>query len=233
MIEILYKNYTKVLVLLLVITLVFSFCIRNQVNSASVATMDTVVSDDEVVDAVEVASEDIPYIEAYGSAEVNYTEDEENSEIIEIDAEYAYNLIVDEFQKLQNKDVDTITKYFGLSDIFTPETVSDRIVASKLTCMSFEAQEDGSYIVNVHICTLEYNAMNKDFNELKEDKDDDESKRIVANNLLDSKYDIHYNIPISIVNGEIVVSEYFKHAITGGWYTGVGVELEPVDCELN
>ena len=152
-----------------------------------------------------------------------------------------YKVFMDELDKLKAADPEIVQKYFGNSDVFTPELVADRVSATTISFISNVVSTDGNVEVNIHVCTIDYNKMNSDFNQFKDEAllneyvDNEEAaidtaKRSVAEKLIEGEYKVCYNIPIVIQDGSIVPKEYLKQALTGGWYKGLNVELEPVDC---
>ena len=150
-----------------------------------------------------------------------------------------YRVFIDEFEKIKAGDKDTIVKYFGNSDVFLPEVVADRMMATEITFLSYSEDKNGDREINIHVCTVDYQKMNNDFTSAKDNSvsngatetDATElAKRTVAENLINNEYKVCYNIPVIVHDGEIVPKEYLKQALTGGWYTGIGIELEPVKC---
>lgn len=234
------KNIIKVLIVLLIIALGITVTINGKSDKASTDTLLTTVdmNDQETKESnnektfTVTASDKVRSYSTSNETRDTMVENQDLEVVTAINSELAYEMISNDFKALQTSDEETVTKYFGLSDTFTSETIGDRTSASKLTCMSFEENNDGTYTVNTHICTLDYNKMNEDFLSELANKNEEEAKRIIADNLLNSKYEVHYNVPITIKDGEILISESFKQAITGNWYTGVGITLNPVDCEL-
>lgn len=167
----------------------------------------------------------------------------------------AYSAIVLDFEKLKAGDSETVTRYFGESEVFTPETVADRVYGTTVNFISQEADpESDTTAVVLHICTIDYPSMNGDFisaeeTQLAQYKLDQEggtlgdkteadyketAKKEVTRNLIDGKYKVCYNIPITVDNttSTPIVNETFKQAITGSWYTGPGntSQLNPVEC---
>ena len=141
-----------------------------------------------------------------------------------------YEAVINDVEKLRAADRDTVVKYFGESDIFSPETVADKVYASKITFLGSESDNNGNNIIIVHVCTSDYNKLSSDYQKLVDNESIEEPKKEVVKNLINGDYDIHYNIPVKVIDGEVQISESFKQAITGGWYTGVDVNLTPVDC---
>ena len=144
-----------------------------------------------------------------------------------------YELLVNDIEALRNADETVVKKYFGESDTFKSEVIADRVSATTINFLKYEELENGTNIY-VHICTLDYPRMNSDFNDIKQsllesnpDEADELAKRELAMNLLNDEYNICYNVVVPMVDGEMQIKEGFKQAITGGWYQGSGIELEP------
>lgn len=145
-----------------------------------------------------------------------------------------YSLLAQDIQALKNGDIETIHRYFGNSTAFTSETISDKLTATVVTFVSSEEIENGTRLV-VHICTLDYNKLKtqsdtitaENASELSED-----DKVELAKGVVQGLYDLHYNIPVEIQNGQVIVTEELKQAITGSWYTGIDVSLTTVECPI-
>ena len=152
-----------------------------------------------------------------------------------------YDVILYKINQLKAGDPDVVDSYFGNPDIFTPELITDRVSASEVSHLESELLENGDTQVTLHICTVDYNLMNNDYTDAKyeltggdldsiTDYIDTAAKRTVAQNLLDGKYKVCYNIPVVVHDNQIIITEAFKIAITGGWYYNNDVVLEPVEC---
>lgn len=164
----------------------------------------------------------------------------DSNELAPIKVDY-YNILIQDLEKLRSGDKDIVTKYFGNSDSITPEIIADRVKATRINFISDEFNEDNNEIINIHICTINYTNMNNDFKYTKDifiSNGEDEQSAItkateeIAKCLLENKYKQCFNIPITIKDNDIVISESFKQAITGGWYNGINVELIPVECPI-
>ena len=219
---------------------------NNETKALSLETTIEVVNTDEVDESadIEVASEvdPTPINEIPANVEVT-TEEALSGNTVDY-----FSIIVDDVEKLKAADVDTVVKYFGTSDVFTPEVIADRVSATNVNLINYEFMSDGYVRANLHICTIDYNVMNNDFNAILTEKQTEydnavaegktpevgyleATKKQIATNLIEGKYEVCYNIPVTIdTDNNIVIAESFKQAITGGWYTGVGVTLTAADC---
>lgn len=247
---------TVTLTLLFVIILCVSIT-RGQVRADAVSVKDSFVAVNDVYQPVESdleqsASSDSSQGEARGIsessdssdieqtessdalAEINYNEDGENSTSSDASIQaLAFDKLKADFDKLQAGDTSVIEKYFGTGEQMTPESVADRVSASSIKLLSLSDIVNTSSIV-VHVCSIDYEAMNKDYATLcKSDSEETDAKTELATNLADGKYDVCYNIILSIDPDatEAVINEQFKQAITGGWYQGLGENLEEVPHE--
>lgn len=247
---------TVTLMLLFVIILCVSIT-RGQVRADAVSVKDSFVAVNDVYQPVESdveqsASSDSSQVEARGIsessdssaieqtkssdalAEINYNEDGENSTSSGASIQaLAFDKLKADFDKLQAGDTSVIEKYFGTGEQMTPESVADRVSASSIKLLSLSDIVNTSSIV-VHVCSIDYEAMNKDYATLcKSDSEETDAKTELATNLADGKYDVCYNIVLSIDSEatEAVINEQFKQAITGGWYQGLGENLEEVPHE--
>lgn len=156
-----------------------------------------------------------------------------------------YSIVETEIEALKNKDATMVNKYFGESTVFTADAIADRLTATVVSFVSSKEIENNQEIV-VHICTLDYDKMNEAAKEIKssieteaEESDGATTEEIanttnkeVAKGVVSGDFDLHYNIPIRIENGSVVVTEELKQAITGNWYKGVNITLESVECHL-
>lgn len=247
---------TVTLTLLFVIILCVSIT-RGQVRADAVSVKDSFVAVNNVYQPVESdieqsASSDSSQVEARGIsessdssdieqtessddlAEINYNEDGENTTSSDTSIQaLAFDKLKADFDKLQAGDTSVIEKYFGTGEQMTPESVADRVSASSIKLLNLSDIVNTSSIV-VHVCSIDYEAMNKDYANLcKSDSEETDAKTELATNLADGNYDVCYNIVLSIdpEATEAVINEQFKQAITGGWYQGLGENLEEVPHE--
>ncbi len=174
---------------------------------------------------------------------------EKDGEAVEKEKEYSKEekIIVDELNKLKSGDKETIKRWFGDGETFTKENVADRTMATVVTFMYNSNKEaDGEEKTGeaVHICTLNYTAMQEASDKLKEqyknsnvsmsDEDLIEISKIdLAEMTADGMFDAHYTIKVQVDGGKVIVTDELKQAITGNWYKGVGVELKNVECPLS
>lgn len=162
---------------------------------------------------------------------------------IEVDP---YSIIESEIEALRNKDAAMVNKYFGESTVFTPDAIADRLTATVVSFVSSNDTDNAEIII--HICTLDYDKMNEAAKEIKTNLESEadkntEDKKVedisnttnieVAKGVVSGDFDLHYNIPVKIENGSVVVTEELKQAITGNWYKGVNITLESVDCHID
>lgn len=150
-----------------------------------------------------------------------------------------YMVVMGEFDRLKAKDADLTKKYFGESDVFTVETVADKLTATVISFVQSEATEEQTKIV-IHVCALDYDKMKEASNKAKEQLSlveentaemvDELVKKEVAKGVVQGNYDVHYNIPVIISDNQVVVTEELKQAITGNWYHGINIDLVEVDC---
>ena len=173
-------------------------------------------------------SEDVEVTENIESREAQLEVEEAQLEVGEASdsQDKTIDILNKEVELIRGGDKETIERYFGSSDVFTPDTVSDRVSATKISLIK---DTDGESIV--HICTLDYNLMQKDTNELYANGEDSVETEI-AKGIVEGKYDVHYNIPITVENNRIKVTEELKQALTGNWYRGIGTTLEQVECTI-
>ena len=154
------------------------------------------------------------------------------------------DIFIDEFNRLLKGDNETVVRYFGESDIYTPEAVKERLSVVKI---EFNSPEDiisqfmsevsitgeGSITLDVDICTLNYQRELVAIDTLAdrllseqpyltseqlEYKIDREIKARAKN----GEFDEHIIIPVTIHytdgEGQVQISEQLKVSLTGGWY---------------
>ena len=157
-----------------------------------------------------------------------------NDIVVETDP---YELIYNDIENIKAGDANTITRYFGSSEVFSPDIVSDKLAATMVSFISSETKEDGTIEVLIHICALDYDLMVNDTNSLRmasEDgqMDEDVIKKEIAKGIVRGDYDVHYTIPVVVSNNTVKVTEELKQVITGNWYNGLNIVLTQVDCPL-
>ena len=156
---------------------------------------------------------------------------------VAVDTLEPYSIVDADINGLKEGDKLTVNKYFGNSDIFTSDKVKDRASLVKVTYTGKMLNDDGSISVSMHICGIDYNKMNASYNEAIASATPDnfaelseQAKLNEAKKLASGDYNVCYNISVNIVDGQLVVSEALKQAMTCGWYSGIGIELNPVEC---
>lgn len=194
------------------------------------------------VEGTETIQEAIPFYAAAPREAVATDANSIDAEEVGIDQQAFDNLKAD-IEGIKSGNPDIISKYFGVSDVFTPETVADRVSATTITLVSSEQVDEQTYNLIVHVCTIDYPKMNSDYAAAEVSKQSDEAvgqseveteaKKEVTKNLIDGNYSVCYNIPLVLSSDGIVISEAFKQAITGSWYSGTNVTLTPVECIVN
>ena len=224
-----------------------------QATNEIINNIDSLVTNtDESVDMLEL-NQDIAndaMIETY-SLEANNIESDEDSmagSIGDLEGQNTtlapdydpYQIIVSDIEAIKSSNQTVIEKYFGGSATFSPDIVADKLAATTVTFVSSEVI-DTTTTVNVHICTLDYNKMleaDKKFKQEQLDKGETEenskefSKKELAKGVVNGEYALHYTVPVKVANGSVEITEAFKEAITGGWYKGIDVQLQPVECPL-
>lgn len=171
-------------------------------------------------------------------------------------------VVINEIDKLLQRDGDTIIKYFGSSDVYKGQDIADRIAVAKVNFMSVSVNgtehtndldnvggvENGIAKVNLHICTLDYNKtkeivkqttdlIKRENSGISEEELSNLVTTEVAKQAQAGKLDIHINVPVEIhyIDGKekVIVTEAFKSAITGNWFNPTGKVIESVECPIN
>lgn len=213
----------SLIIIILVVLLLVCIVISNNKKEAK-------ETEQLAVSEIITASSDIE------STKENTELEEEIKGDVKVEAVDVYKVIQSEIELLKNKDTETIQRYFGESEVFTGEAISDKLTATVATFIS----QPSSDSVVVHICSLDYTKMRDTSEELKSTMETNNSpedvgntvKKEVAKGVIKGQYDIHYNIPVIIKNGKVVVTENFKQAITGNWYKGINTYLESIECPI-
>ena len=230
----------------LIVVLVTGYFSKNDTKAISLEASTNTINNIGIVD--KTVEEPVGTAVDEEVAEVYYMINNDNKDLASPEINY-YGCIEEVVQGFKDGNVDIIQQFFGQSDVFSPEVVADRVSVSEITEIETTSNEDGTTTVEIHICTIDYNLMNSDFLEIETAEKElydasvangstpeisytDKAKRAVAENLLDGKYDVGYNIPVLVnTDGTVVPTEAFKQAITGGWYNGIGIELTSVKCK--
>lgn len=199
-----------------------------------------------------VSLADIQKEDEYNTESVeNYTKSNDVKKDKNIDYNELFEELQSDLELLKSGDSDIVSKYFGESDILTPDTISDRVSTTNIYLFdSTNSDTNNNGVSNnsdtntngvsnsddtliVHVCTLDYNKMNNDYIESISDDSSDNvetAKKMITRSLIAGEYDLCYNIPLNIENNSTVINEAFKKAITGGWYDSTDVEINPVEC---
>lgn len=191
-----------------------------------------------------VSLADIQKEDEYNAESVeNYTKSNDVKKDKNIDYNELFEELQSDLELLKSGDSDIVSKYFGESDILTPDTISDRVSTTNIYLFdSTNSDTNNNGVSNsddtliVHVCTLDYNKMNNDYIESISDDSSDNvetAKKMITRSLIAGEYDLCYNIPLNIENNSIVINEAFKKAITGGWYDPTDVEINPVECIIS
>lgn len=191
-----------------------------------------------------------------------------NTEVPEVEAVKIVTkpkeLVVDEINELLRGDSDTIVKYFGKSDVYTSDAVKDRVSVAKVTFVDIESDiknevetkdldeievsGNGTVVVTLHICTMDYNKTKEAVDSLTErmktenptmsqEEMNNKVTNEIASRAQNGEFEVHITLPLNIevkTNSEakVEITEAFKAAITGGWYNPTGAKLISGDCPL-
>ena len=161
-----------------------------------------------------------------------------------------------EIQLLMDGDTATVQRYFGASDIYTADAVSETVSATKVTFLASDAPEPMAngliqkgeaslYTQYVHFCTLDYNRLSKDMLEFRASIPQ-ETQKEDYNNLVTSEtakrvqsgdYDLHITMGLLVRYdrngvGSVEVTEAYKIVLTGGWYNPTDAVLQSGGCPL-
>ena len=141
-------------------------------------------------------------------------------------------IITTEIELLKAGDSQMVIKYFGKSDVYTPDKIANQVKTTVITFIGEETVNDkGNKVRNIHVCNVDYIDMNKDYEGLTAQGISDEDAKIqLAKNTIDRKYDTCYNIPVELDDNGVIVSEALKEALTGRFYTTSGTNMVKVDC---
>lgn len=142
-----------------------------------------------------------------------------------------------DIERLRLADKDMAAKYFGMSTAFNADNIADKIAAALISFVKTDSTSDTEETVIVHICTLDYTAMRNETNNKVYEATmsgaadpEKEAQKEVAKGIIEGKFDVHFNIPVTVKDNEVVITEEFKQALTGNWYHGVNTTLRSVEC---
>lgn len=152
-------------------------------------------------------------------------------------------------------DEEVYHSFFGESDLFTPNSLVDKIQSASVTLIYDEeyditedlvADPNLTYSVLTHICTYNYYEMELASGEIyasleETDMTDTEKKVVVgdviSSRLLDGEFDLHITLPIDVIYtdgvGTVDITEKLKVALTGGYYNPTNAEIINGECILD
>lgn len=154
-----------------------------------------------------------------------------------------YSLVEKDFELLKSDDSDTKHKYYGMSTTIDNEDFSRLLKYTEIHKIdSTNEKKDNLNRTDIHICSVDTEKLNKEI--AKVEKTAKERNVAISTESLNTivdraikkkvkKYKKCYQITVEKDSSteELIITEEFKSAITGKWYTGIGVKLENVKCK--
>jgi hypothetical protein len=135
-------------------------------------------------------------------------------------------LVQNDIEAIRNGEDSIIVKWYGMSDIFTPEFIAN---TSSRVIVNFIDSELQPAEVRLHLCAVQYSLVEEDMKKLAEEYDEpQEISNIVANKILNGDYSKCYNVTVSVNADGIVPTEELKVVMSGGAYKTV--EVEETEC---
>ena len=143
-------------------------------------------------------------------------------------SEEVKELVINEIRSLQNGDKATVQKWYGVSDVFTPEYIG---MTSSRVIVNFNDNLVDSRYISLHICSVQNDEVEKAMIELADKEEDAEAvSNEIGKRILDGEFNRCYEVAVSTDENGIVPTEELKVIMSGGKYNTV--EVESVECSI-
>lgn len=143
-------------------------------------------------------------------------------------SEEVKELVINEIRSLQNGDKATVQKWYGVSDIFTPEYIG---MTSSRVIVNFNDNLVDSRYISLHICSVQNNEVEKAMRELADKEEDAEAiSNEIGKRILEGEFNRCYEVAISTDENGIVPTEELKVIMSGGKYNTV--DVNSVECSI-
>lgn len=143
-------------------------------------------------------------------------------------SEEVKELVINEIRSLQNGDKATVQKWYGVSDIFTPEYIG---MTSSRVIVNFNDNLVDSRYISLHICSVQNNEVETAMRELADKGEDVEAvSNEIGERILEGEFNRCYEVAISTDENGIVPTEELKVIMSGGKYNTV--DVESVECSI-
>lgn len=143
-------------------------------------------------------------------------------------SEEVKELVINEIRSLQNGDKATVQKWYGVSDVFTPEYIG---MTSSRVIVNFNDNLVDSRYISLHICSVQNDEVEKAMRELADNEEDaEEVSNEIGKRILDGEFNRCYEVVVSTDENGIVPTEELKVIMSGGKYNTV--EVESVKCSI-
>ena len=143
-------------------------------------------------------------------------------------SEEVKELVINEIRSLQNGDKATVQKWYGVSDIFTPEYIG---MTSSRVIVNFNDNLVDSRYISLHICSVQNSEVETAMRELADNGEDAEAvSNEIGKRILDGEFNRCYEVAVSTDENGIVPTEELKVIMSGGKYNTV--DVESVECSI-
>ncbi len=210
-----------------------SYTIGNTEESNKESLIETPVKNEtEVKKKVTISSNEIAVNGKYDVVVPDGIEESEMDIEGELDkintSEEVKELVINEIRSLQNGDKATVQKWYGVSDVFTPEYIG---MTSSRVIVNFNDNLVDSRYISLHICSVQNDEVEKAMRELADKEEDAEAvSNEIGKRILDGEFNRCYEIVVSTDENGIVPTEELKVIMSGGKYNTV--EVESVKCSI-
>lgn len=137
-------------------------------------------------------------------------------------------IVIDEIEALRNGEAATVYKWYGVSDIFTPEFIS---MTSSRVVVNFTESELEAGRVGLHLCVIQNDMVEQAMREMAEQGiEATEISNKAAERMIDGEFNSCYNVVVSVGYDGIIPTEEIKVIMSGCSYNTV--DVEPVECSI-
>ena len=182
----------------------------------------------DVKEAVDSNKKDVYYIE-------EVTESNESTDDISDGYRDAFNQFKYEVEKLQAGDIDIIHRYFGYSDAYTDYNVASVTKSTEITLLrAGDKGEFGGDLITVKIDTVDQSKIQPEREKIRDYLvsmnvaiNEDDLKQAVEERVQylyeEEGNKLTFVLTLEVLDGNVLITEELKSAITGNWYKGVDI----------
>lgn len=134
--------------------------------------------------------------------------------------------VIKEINLIKSGDKATVEKWYGRSDRYTPEFISE--VSSRVV-VNFIDNRLTSDHVRLHMCCVQYEEVEEAMTEeLNNGTSEEEANNTVAQRILNGEFNRCYNVEVKVDKDGIVPNEEIKTALSGMSYKTV--DIKQTEC---